>query len=118
VGEDRVGVERPGHPAAVPAEHPRGAAHGGYQLARPATDITVADIIRAVDGPLANIAGARPEDLVYTGAASALRDTWVALRATMRSVLENVSLSDLATGKLPDDVTGLLSSDDAWQARR
>jgi Rrf2 family protein len=91
---------------------------GGYQLARPPAEITVADIIRAVDGPLANIAGSRPEELVYTGAAASLRDTWVALRATMRSVLENVTLADLAAGKLPDDVTTLLGDDDVWQARR
>jgi Rrf2 family protein len=91
---------------------------GGYQLARPAGDITVADVIRAVDGPLANIAGSRPEDLEYAGAAAALRDTWVALRATMRSVLEGVTLADLAAGKLPDDVRGLLTDQDVWQARR
>ena len=91
---------------------------GGYQLARPPGAITVADIIRAVDGPLANIAGSRPEDLEYPGAAAALRDTWVALRATMRSVLEGVSLADLAAGKLPDDVRGLLQADGVWEARR
>ena len=91
---------------------------GGYQLARPAAEITVADIIRAVDGPLANIAGSRPEDLDYTGAAAALRDTWVALRATMRAVLERVTLADLSAGKLPDDIGALLTGDDVWQARR
>jgi Rrf2 family protein len=90
---------------------------GGYQLARPPADISVADIIRAVDGPLANIAGSRPEDLEYPGAAAALRDTWVALRATMRAVLEGVSLADLAAGKLPDEVCGLLDGDDVWRAR-
>jgi Rrf2 family protein len=89
---------------------------GGYQLGRPADQLTVADIIRAVDGPLANIAGARPEDLGYPGAAKALRDTWVALRATMRFVLEGVTMADLAAGKLPDEVAALLT-DDAWQAR-
>jgi len=89
---------------------------GGYQLARPAGDLTVADIIRAVDGPLANIAGSSPEELAYEGAAVALRGVWVALRATMRTVLEGVTLADLAGGKLPDHVTTLLT-DDAWQAR-
>lgn len=92
---------------------------GGYQLARPAKELTVADIIRAVDGPLANIAGSRPEDVEYSGAAAALRDTWVALRASMRSVLEGVSLADLASGTLPAHVRALLGGDDAdvWRAR-
>ncbi len=90
---------------------------GGYRLARAATDITVADVIRAVDGPLANIAGARPEDMEYPGAATALRETWIALRATMRGVLETVTLADLAAGSLPDDVHRWISDDDAWTAR-
>jgi len=90
---------------------------GGYRLARPAAEITVADVIRAVDGPLANIAGARPEDMTYPGAAAALRDTWVALRATMRSVLEQITLAHLAAGKLPDQVTMWIGDEDAWQAR-
>lgn len=90
---------------------------GGYQLARAATDVTVADIIRAVDGPLANIAGSRPEELEYVGAAAPLRETWVALRATMRSVLEGVSVADLASGQLPDHVKALVADQDSWQAR-
>jgi Rrf2 family protein len=85
---------------------------GGYQLARAATAVTVADVIRAVDGPLANIAGSRPEDLDYPGTAA-----WVALRATMRVVLEGVSLAELATGSLPSDVRSLLVDDDAWRSR-
>jgi Rrf2 family protein len=90
---------------------------GGYRLARPAKEISVADVIRSVDGPLANVAGARPEDLEYTGSAEGLRDVWVALRATMRSVLEQVSLADLAAGSLPPHVVGLLGDDDVWRAR-
>lgn len=90
---------------------------GGYRLARPPAEITVADVIRAVDGPLANIAGARPEDIAYPGSAAALRDTWVALRATMRSVLESITLDQLVAGVLPDHVRGLLEGEDAWQAR-
>jgi Rrf2 family protein len=90
---------------------------GGYRLARPAGEITVADVIRAVDGPLANIAGARPEDIEYSGSAVALRDTWVALRATMRSVLESVTLESLSSGTLPKPVLGLLDGEDVWQAR-
>ncbi|NLT56376.1 MAG: RrF2 family transcriptional regulator [Actinomycetales bacterium] len=91
---------------------------GGYRFARPPETVSVADIIRAVDGPLANIAGSRPEDMVYEGAATVLRDVWVALRATMRSVLETVTIADLASGTLPDRVTSLLGPDDAWTARR
>jgi Rrf2 family protein len=91
---------------------------GGYQLARTPAEISVADVIRAIDGPLANIAGSRPEDLDYAGSAAALRDTWVALRATMRAVLERVTLADLAAGKLPDDVADLLTGDGVWQTRR
>ena len=90
---------------------------GGYQLARPAAMISVADVIRAIDGPLASIAGARPEEMEYPGTAVALRDTWVALRATMRSVLEAVTLAHLVQGKLPPEVRALLTADDAWQAR-
>ncbi len=90
---------------------------GGYQLARPANAVTVADVIRAIDGPLANIAGSRPEDVEYNGAAVALRQTWVALRATMRSVLEVVTLADLAAGKLPAGVEALTRDEDAWRAR-
>ena len=91
---------------------------GGYQLARPATEVSLADVIRAVDGPLANIAGSRPEDVEYCGPAVTLRDAWVALRATMRSVLESVTLADLAAGKLPDSVATLLEGDaDVWHSR-
>jgi Rrf2 family protein len=91
---------------------------GGYQLARPATGIALADVIRAIDGPLANIAGSRPEDVEYHGAALGLRPTWVALRATMRSVLEVVTLADLAAGRLPEPVEALIADDAAWRARR
>ena len=90
---------------------------GGYQLARAPQSITVADIIRAVDGPLANIAGSRPEDVEYHGPAIALRDTWIALRAVMRSVLEVVTLADLAAGTLPESVRAHLAGEDVWQAR-
>jgi Rrf2 family protein len=95
----------------------RRGAEGGYRLAQPAESITVADVIRAVDGPLANIAGARPEDVVYRGSAAALRDIWVAMRATMRTVLEGASLADVAAGVLPPTVKALLTDEDVWQAR-
>ena len=89
-------------------------AEGGYRLARPANRITVADVIRAVDGPLANVRGMRPEDAEYEGAAAALRDVWVAMRAALRSVLERVTLADLAAGSLPASVRRLTADPDAW----
>lgn len=98
--------------------HSRRGVDGGYRLARPPEEITVADVIRAVDGPLANIAGSLPEEVAYTGAAIALRETWIALRVQMRSVLERVTLADLISGRLPEDVTALLAEEDAWRARR
>jgi Rrf2 family protein len=70
-------------------------AEGGYRLARPAAEIAVADVIRAVEGPIATIRGARPEDVTYVGAASALRDVWIDLRTAIRGVLEQTTLADL-----------------------
>ena len=74
----------------------RRGADGGYWLARPAADVSLADVIRAVDGPLANVRGVRSEQVAYQGSAEKLRDVWVAVRASLRSVLENVTLADLA----------------------
>ncbi|MGH3713151.1 MAG: RrF2 family transcriptional regulator [Micromonosporaceae bacterium] len=87
---------------------------GGYWLARPAEEISLADIIRAIDGPLANVRGQRPEQLGYQGAARALQDVWVALRASERAILEQVSLADVATGELPDPVRLLTADPAAW----
>ena len=70
-------------------------AEGGYRLAKPATEISVADVIRAVEGPIATVRGSRPEDVEYSGAARALRDVWIELRTSMRGVLEETSLADL-----------------------
>jgi Rrf2 family protein len=70
-------------------------AEGGYALARPAGEISVADVIRAVEGPLATVRGSRPEDVAYRGVASPLRETWIELRSAMRGVLEETSLADL-----------------------
>jgi Rrf2 family protein len=70
-------------------------ADGGYRLARPGAEITVADVIRAVEGPIASVRGARPEDASYVGAASALRDVWIELRTAMRGVLEQTTIDDL-----------------------
>jgi Rrf2 family protein len=91
---------------------------GGYRLAQPPDEISVAAVIRAVDGPLANVRGAAPESLEYSGAAEPLRDVWVALRASVRSVLESVTLADIAAGSLPAHVAELLEPGDAWRARR
>ena len=90
---------------------------GGYTLARPAAEISVADVIRAVEGPLANVRGHPPEDLEYDGSAAKLRDVWVALRASVRSVLERVTLADLARGELPPEIALLTSDADAWVRR-
>ena len=70
-------------------------AEGGYRLAKPAADVSLADVIRAVEGPIATVRGARPEDAEYTGAATGLRDVWIELRASMRGVLEETSLADV-----------------------
>jgi Rrf2 family protein len=92
-------------------------AEGGYWLAAPADTITLADIIRAVDGPLANVRGARPESVSYTGSASHLVEVWIAVRVALRAVLERVTLADLVAGALPDGVRELTGDDDAWVSR-
>jgi Rrf2 family protein len=92
----------------------RRGAEGGYRLARPAEEIALADVIRAIDGPLAGVSGARPETLGYRGASEPLRDVWVAVRAALRSVLEQVTIADIAAGQLPDHVRALLEDDEAW----
>ena len=97
-------------------ESRRGAA-GGYLLARPAEDIVIADIVRAVDGPLASVRCLSPDALEYEGPAAHLRDVWVALRSAVRSVLEHVTLADVASGKLPAHVMKLTREPDAWVRR-
>ena len=92
----------------------RRGADGGYWLARPAAEISLAAVIRAVDGPLANVRGVRSEQVEYTGTAAPLRDVWVAVRASLRGVLEGVSLADLARGELPAEVRALADDPDAW----
>ena len=89
-------------------------AEGGYWLARPPAEISLADVIRAVEGPLANVRGVRPEELEYEGAANPLREVFVALRASVRAVLEQVTLADVAAGELPERVRELVRDDDAW----
>jgi Rrf2 family protein len=87
---------------------------GGYWLGRPANKITLADIIRAVEGPLANVRGTRPEHVKYNGAARALRDVWIALRVNLRGVLEQVTVEHVVTGKLPVSVLKLTRRSQAW----
>jgi Rrf2 family protein len=87
--------------------HSRRGQEGGYWLARPADDITIAEVIRSVEGPLASVRGARPDELSYRGAAEPLKGVWVALRANIRSVLETVTLADVVAGALPEPVREL-----------
>ena len=93
----------------------RRGAEGGYALTRPASEISVAEVLRAVEGPLAAVQGTRPESLRYGGAAGRLPEVWVALRANIRAVLERVTLADLAGGELPDEIAALTTPADAWQ---
>ena len=90
---------------------------GGYALARPADEITIADVIRGVEGPLADVRGQAPESLAYRGAAEKLVEVWVALRASIRAVLEGVTLADVARGELPAHVEELTRDADAWVRR-
>jgi Rrf2 family protein len=90
-------------------------AEGGYWLARPASEIYLAEIIRAVDGPLANVRGQRPEMIDYDGAAKRLSEVWIAVRASLRNVLERVTLADLVEGPLPEAILELALDPEAWQ---
>ena len=87
---------------------------GGSMLARPAKEITVAEVLRSVEGPLAAVRGTRPEALEYPGAATRLPEVWIAVRANLRGVLERVTLADLAAGKLPADIAKLAKNPEAW----
>jgi len=93
-------------------------AEGGYALARPADEITLADIIRVIDGPLANVHDLSLSELSYAGPAKRLREVWMAVRASLRSVLETTTLADLAAGDLPDEVRELASTYQAEERRQ
>jgi Rrf2 family protein len=90
---------------------------GGYRLARPGSEISLGEVIRAVDGPLASVRGEAPEDLDYEGSAAALRDVWVALRVNLRGVLDEVTLGQVAAGDLPAHVERLTREPEAWRRR-
>jgi Rrf2 family protein len=92
-------------------------AEGGYRLAKPASKIFVADVMRAVDGPLAEVRGLRPETLKYEGSAAQLQNVWVAVRAGLRAVLERISVADVATGTLPASVDAMIHNEEGWVPR-
>jgi Rrf2 family protein len=87
---------------------------GGFWLARPANEISLADIIRAIDGQLVGVRGERPENIEYPGAAAPLQRVWIALRANERAVLETVTLADVVSGDLTDMVQTLVANPSAW----
>src|SRR5437868_13172486 len=90
---------------------------GGYWLARPSDEVSLADVIRAVEGPLVGVRGQRPEEIEYGGSAESLQQVWIALRANLRKVLEHVTVAEVAGGKLPSDVVALTRGEEAWQTR-
>ncbi|MFC8850583.1 MULTISPECIES: RrF2 family transcriptional regulator [unclassified Micromonospora] len=94
--------------------HAQRGPEGGYWLARPAGDISLAEVIRVIDGPLAHVRGQRPEQLGYQGAARALQDVWIALRASEREILDLVTVADVANGTLPERVSALAADPRAW----
>jgi Rrf2 family protein len=92
-------------------------AEGGYTLARPATAISIGQIVRAIDGPLAEVRGIRPDECEYTNAAQNLADVWIAARAALRKVLDETSLARVLAGKLPTHVRRMTESPEAWLPR-
>lgn len=89
-------------------------ASGGFRLARPADSISLADVIRAVDGPMADVRGDRAEDVIYPGPARRLQDVWIAVRASLREILEGTTVDDLVRGKMPKAVRRLTEDPAAW----
>src|SRR5918999_3619010 len=88
---------------------------GGWRMARDASTVSVADVIRAVDGPLVSVYGLRPEAVTYNESAGVLQHVWIAARSALRDVCEEVSLAQLASGRLPKAVTSRTADEDAWQ---
>jgi Rrf2 family protein len=97
--------------------HSQRGTDGGHRLAKPAGENTVADVIRAVDGPLAAVRGERPEDVSYEGAAAPLQRVWIAVRKNLREVVEQVTLADLAAGRVPPAVEAKAGDPEAWVTR-
>lgn len=95
----------------------RRGAKGGYWLAKPADEVTVAEIIRAVEGPIAHVQSMPPQDIEYRGNSEHLKEVWIAVRASLRAVLEEVTLADLVSGELPEIVGELAAAPGAWAAR-
>lgn len=95
----------------------RRGAKGGYWLGKPADSVTIADIVRAVEGPIAHVQSSPPEDIEYRGNAAHLQEVWIAVRASLRSVLEHTTLADLVSGNLPTVVSELAAPADAWAPR-
>ena len=95
----------------------RRGAKGGYWLARPADEVTIADIVRAVEGPIAHVQSTPPEAIEYRGNAKPLKEVWIAVRASLRTVVEHVTLADLVSGELPATISQLTDSKDAWVGR-
>jgi len=92
-------------------------AEGGFRLAKDPAAITVADVIRAVEGPLASVRGAPPEESRYEGASAALPRVWIAVRANLRRVVEQVTVADVASGKLPRAIDRLADDPEVWVTR-
>ena len=88
---------------------------GGWRFARQPSAVTVADVIRAVDGPLVSVYGLRPEAVEYDDSAQVLQHVWIAARRSLRAVFEQVTIQDLADGELPQEIAALTADDDAWQ---
>jgi Rrf2 family protein len=95
----------------------RRGADGGYLLSRPASEIRLADVIRPLEGPLAEVRGLRPEAATYEGAAESLQTVWVAVRASLRSVLEKTTIADIVSGRLPRSIRALAADPDSWISR-
>jgi Rrf2 family protein len=92
-------------------------AEGGFRLAKLPEEITVADVIRAVEGPLASVRGGPPEDAAYPGASATLPRVWIAVRANLRKVVEHVTVADIAGGRLPKSIDKLAEDPEAWVTR-
>jgi Rrf2 family protein len=97
--------------------HAQRGAEGGYRLARGPADVTLGEVIRAVEGPLASVRGEPPESVSYDGAAEHLRTVWIAVRASLRSVLDDLTLAEVVEGRLPQKVQQLTEPPDAWLRR-